>query len=187
MMKDFMNSGRFGRDVDEFSSDASTVFAGNIECDREKKEVKGFYRHLFAVLPQIIGNDRAFLDRLHGYIPGWKAPQISEANYARGMGFMCDYISEIMHQLRSRYYGHIIDNKIDFGNMGQRNQVSINKMASGLMKLIFPHRTQETVMDDEIKFVVDIGLDLRQRVLDQLAVISPGEFGGVKLKYGIKK
>jgi ATP-dependent Lon protease len=186
MLKDFMNAGRFGRDTQEFSSDASIVFAGNIDCDRNRKEVKGFYRHLFAVLPPIIANDRAFLDRIHGYIPGWKAPQISEANYAKGVGFMADYLSEIMHQLRSRYYGHIIDNRIDFNSMGQRNQTSTVKIASGLLKLIFPHKTLDTISNDELELVTDIGTSLRQRVVSQLAVISPGEFGGTKLSWDFK-
>ncbi len=186
MLKDFMNSGRFGRDTDEFSSDASMVFAGNINCDREKRSVKGFYRHLFAVLPAKINSDRAFLDRIHAYVPGWEAPQISEANYAQGVGFMADYMSEIMHQLRSRYYGHIIDHHIDFGRMGQRNQVSITKIASGLLKLIFPHKTMETIEQEELKFVLDIGVDLRSRVVDQLAIIAPGEFSGTKLEWRFK-
>lgn len=183
MMKDFMNSGKFGRDTDEFSSDASMVFAGNIDCDREKKEVKGFHRHLFAVLPHIIQSDRAFLDRLNGYIPGWEMPQISEANYSQGVGFMSDFLSEVLHQLRSRYYGHIIDNRVDFGQMGQRNKTSIVKMASGLLKLIFPHKTVESISREELKLVVNLGLDLRQRVVTQLAIIAPGEFGNTKLKY----
>ncbi len=183
MMKDFMNCGKFGRDTDEFSSDASMVFAGNIDCDREKREVKGFHRHLFAVLPHIIQSDRAFLDRLNGYIPGWKMPQISEANYSQGIGFMSDFLSEVLHQLRSRYYGHIIDDRIDFGKMGQRNKTSIVKMSSGLMKLIFPDRTKDTITEEELKLVVDTSVDLRQRVVNQLAIISPGEFDGAKLKW----
>lgn len=186
MLKDFMNSGKFGRDTDEFSSDASMVFAGNIDCDRDKREVKGFHRHLFGVLPHIIQSDRAFLDRLNGYIPGWKIPQISEANYAKGVGFMSDFLSEVFHRLRSRYYGHIIDTKIDFGSMGQRNQTSITKVSSGLLKLIFPHKTVESISKEELQLVVDMGLDLRQRVIDQLAVIAPGEFGGQSLTWRFK-
>ncbi len=183
LLKDFMNTGKFGRDTMEFSSDASIVFAGNIDCDRETKEVKGFYSHLFACLPNIIGSDRAFLDRIHGYIPGWKMPQIAEAKFSKDIGFMADYFSEIMHQLRSKHYGNIISSNVDFGKMGQRNQTSVTKISSGLLKLIFPHRDSSTIENEELKFVLDHSMKLRQMVVDQLAVIAPGEFKGVELTY----
>jgi ATP-dependent Lon protease len=69
MMKDYLNSGKFSRDKTELTATCSTVFIGNIDSDREKGEVKGYYHHLFIPLPAKIRNDRAFLDRIHGYIP----------------------------------------------------------------------------------------------------------------------
>jgi ATP-dependent Lon protease len=186
MLKDFMNTGRFGRDTAEFASDCSIVFAGNIDCDRAEKEVKGWHKHLFDTLPQLVRNDRAFLDRIHGYIPGWKAPQIAESKFAIGFGFMADYLSEIMHRLRDRNYVHIINHNVDFGEMTQRNAIAVARMASGFMKIIYPHRTLETVEQNELRKVLDLSVSLRQRVVDQLAVIAPAEFGGVKLRYKLK-
>lgn len=187
MLKDFMNSGRFGRGTAEFSSDCSIVFAGNIDCDREKKTVSIRYRSLFSPLPQIVNQDRAFLDRIHGFIPGWEIPQIRESQLAKGPGFMADYISEIMHQMRGRNYAPVILNNVDFGNMSQRNQRSLVRIGSGLLKLVFPHRKSETVTPDELRVVLDVAVDLRQRVVEQLAVILPSEFSGVKLSYEIKE
>lgn len=185
MLKDFMNSGRFGRGTAEFASDCSIMFAGNIDCDREKRSVSSRYRSLFSPFPQAVNQDRAFLDRIHGFIPGWKIPQIRESKLAKGPGFMADYISEIMHQMRGRNYAPIILSNVDFGDMSQRNQRSLVRIGSGLLKLMFPHRTAETIMPDELKQVLDIATDLRQRVVDQLAVILPSEFSGVKLEYKI--
>lgn len=186
MLKDFMNTGRFGRDTAEFASDCSVVFAGNIDCDRSTKEVKGWHKHLFSTLPQLVRNDRAFLDRIHGYIPGWRIPQIAEANFATGFGFMADYLSEIMHKMRDRNYTHIVVDRVDFGEMTQRNMTAVTRIASGLIKLIYPHRTIDTIEDSEIVRVVDAAVVLRQRVVDQLAKIAPAEFGGVKLEYKLK-
>ncbi len=186
MLKDFMNSGRFGRGSAEFSSDCSIMFAGNIDCDRNKKTVSSRYRSLFSPLPQAVNIDRAFLDRIHGLIPGWKIPQIRESNLAKGQAFMADYISEIMHKMRDRNYAPIILTNVDFGNMSQRNQRSLVRIGSGLLKLMFPHRTTETVEHNELKTVLDTAIDLRQRVINQLAVISPSEFKGIKLEYKIK-
>lgn len=185
ILKDFMNSGRFGRGTAEFSSGCSIVFAGNIDCDREKRSVAVRYRSLFAPFPQSVNQDRAFLDRIHGFIPGWKVPQIRESRLAHGQGFMADYISEIMHRMRDRNYAPVILDNVDFGEMSQRNQRSIVRIGSGLLKLIYPHKMVKTITSDELKVVLDVALDLRKRVVQQLAVISPSEFGGVRLSYEI--
>lgn len=187
MLKDYMNSGRFGRGTAEFASDCSVMFAGNIDCDRNKKTVSARYRSLFAPLPQAVNQDRAFLDRIHGFIPGWKIPQIRESQLAKGPGFMADYISEIMHRMRDRNYANVILQNVDFGQMAQRNQRSLVRIGSGLLKLMFPHKTPQTVTSDELKIVLDIAIDLRQRVVKQLAVILPSEFSGVRLSYVIKE
>lgn len=186
ILKDFMNSGRFGRGAAEFSSGCSIMFAGNIDCDREKGTVSSRYRHLFQPLPEVVRRDRAFLDRIHGFIPGWRIPQIRESKLAKGYGFMADYISEIMHRMRDRNYTNVILSNVDFGDMSQRNQRSLLRIGSGLLKLVFPHRDNMTVKAEELKTVLDIAVDLRQRVIDQLAVILPSEFKGVKLSYTIK-
>lgn len=187
MLKDFMNTGRFTRGDTEFGSECGIVFAGNIDCDRSNKKVKGYYRHLFSPLPRIIQNDRAFLDRIQGYIPGWQAAQISEGNFSIAQGFMCDYLSEIMHRLRARNYAHIILKHVDFSDMTLRNQTAITRMSSALLKLLYPHRTVETIKSNELKYVLDIAVSLRQRVVEQLAIIAPAEFGNIKLSYQIRK
>lgn len=187
MLKDYMNNGRFGRDAEEFGSDCGIVFVGNIDTDRNLKEPRGFYRHLFSVLPSPINEDRAFLDRIHGFIPGWEAPQISPANYAKSYGWMADYLSEVMHLLRDKNYTHIVQGRTDLDKMGQRNQTAVVKLASGLLKLVHPDKTLGTLETQALKWVMDIAIELRQRVIDQLAVIAPGEFSGVSLSYRIKE
>jgi predicted ATP-dependent Lon-type protease len=88
--------------------------------------------------------------------------------------------------MRDRNYANVILQNVDFGKMGQRDQRSLVRIGSGLLKLMFPHRTAETVESNELKTVLDVAVDLRQRILDQLAIISPGEFGGIQLSYIIK-
>jgi ATP-dependent Lon protease len=186
LLKDFMNSGRFGRGTAEFASDCSITFVGNIDCNREKREVTARYRNLFSPFPQIVSQDRAFLDRIHGFVPGWRIGPIREVNFAKDFGFMADYISEVMHRMRKRNYANVILQNVNFGQMGQRDQRSLIRIGSGLLKLIFPHRRVDTIKPNELKTVLDIAVSLRQRVLDQLAIISPGEFRGIKLEYQIK-
>lgn len=187
MLKDYLNSGRFGRGAAEFNLDCSVVFAGNIDCDRNARTVSSRYRSLFDPLPPIVRRDRAFLDRINGFIPGWKIPQIRESRLANDFGFMADFLSEIMHRLRSRNYANVILSSVNFGTMSQRNQRSIVRIASGLLKLIYPHKTARTISPSELKVVLDMAVDLRGRVVEQLAVISPTEFKGVKLEYKINE
>lgn len=185
MMKDFLSTGRFNRDTMEFCSDCSVVFSGNIDCDLEKKEVRGFYRHKFLPFPHTVREDRAFFDRIHGFIPGWRFSRISEDALATGHGFMADYFSEIMKRMRQRNYEHIIIDKVKF-DTDQRSQASIVRIGAGLLKLIFPHRDIRTIQKEELQLVVGQAADLRQRVLDQLKVISPGEFGNAKIEWSMK-
>lgn len=187
MLKDFMNTGRFARGNSEFGSECSIIFGGNIDCDRSNKTVKGFYRHLFMPLPRLIHNDRAFLDRLHGFIPGWEAAQIAECNLSQSYGFMADFLSEVMHKLRDRNYAHIILEHVDFGNMTLRNQTAITRMSSALLKLLYPHKTINTIQNNELKYVLDIAVSLRQRVVEQLAIIAPAEFGNIQLNYTLRQ
>lgn len=184
ILKDFMNSGRFGRGTAEFTSGCSVVFIGNIDCDIDKKSVR--CRSLASVLPNIIKNDRAFLDRIHGFIPGWKMQQIRDVNFSKNIGFMADYFSEIMHQLRDRSYLDLINLNVDFLSMGYRSQNAITKICCGLMKLIYPHKNRNDIKYNEIRKILDIAVYARQLVVDQLSLIAPSEFSNTKLVYRIK-
>lgn len=183
ILKDFMNSGRFGRGTAEFTSGCSVVFIGNIDCDTNQKSVR--CRNLLSVLPNIIKNDRAFLDRIHGFIPGWKMPQIKDFNFSKNVGFMADYFSEVMHQLRDRSYLDLISLNVNFSSMGYRSQNAITKLCCGLIKLIYPHRNNRDIQVDELKKVLGVAIYARKLVTDQLAIISPAEFGNAQLVYEI--
>src|SRR5207248_5099716 len=117
---------------------ASSVLGGNIEVDLRQKSASSKYAHLFAVLPPEL-QDTAFLDRLHGYLPGWEMPVINPANYAEGYGFMTDYFAEILAELRRRNYLTHLTAQVTFNGVNQRNQDAVKKTAAGMLKLLFPH------------------------------------------------
>ena len=58
---------------------------------------------------------------------------------------------------------------------------AITRIASGLLKLVYPHRTSATIQREELDWVLAEAVGLRQRVLDQLAKMAPGEFGRARL------
>jgi len=183
ILKDYLNSGKFSRDKTELSSSCGVVFLGNIDCNREKQEPKNYYQHLFTPLPKKINGDRAFLDRIHAFLPGWKLPRISMSNLSIDFGFQSDYLSEIFHRLRDKDYSDIINSRIDFQSAGFRDQQAVTKLSSALLKIIFPSKNQT---GEELKWIVDLAVSLRQRVVDQLMVINPGEFKNQKIEYEIK-
>ena len=129
-----------------------------------------------AVLPPEINTDTAFIDRLNAYVPGWEFSKIKKEKYAKGYGFMTDYFAEILKRLRERAIQTIVASHVDFGSETSRNQDSVQKSTSGLLKLIFPHKDVDTIQVDELKMCLDIAVEARQIIYDQMAVISPGEY-----------
>lgn len=176
VLKDFMQTGRFSRGPQEFSSQASVVLGGNIDTDLGRRSPADRYRHLFEGLPQEL-QDTAFLDRLHAFLPGWELPKIRPENYAQGYGFITDYLAEIFGRFRRRNYQLHVTARVDFGRTTGRNQDAIKKTAAGLLKLIYPHRTVETLAPDEFDRCFSLALECRKRVVDQLMVMQPTEFG----------
>ncbi|MGA9350069.1 MAG: BREX system Lon protease-like protein BrxL [Anaerolineae bacterium] len=176
VLKDYMQTGHFSRGPLEFTAQASIVLGGNIDTDLERKAPVPRYRHLFEPLPPELGMDTAFLDRLHAFLPGWEVPKNQPENYAQGYGFITDYLAEIFSRFRRRNYQTVVNSRVDFSGLTGRNQDAIRKTAAGLLKLVFPHRAAEDLADDELDLCLDLAVECRARVLDQLAVLAPSEF-----------
>jgi ATP-dependent Lon protease len=70
--------------------------------------------------------------------------------------------------------------------MTGRNQDAIKKTTAGLLKLLHPDRTPDSVSHDDLVPLLEIAVEMRKRVTDQLAKILPGEFNGVDYVYSLK-
>ncbi|MCG2658874.1 MAG: BREX system Lon protease-like protein BrxL [Kiritimatiellae bacterium] len=178
ILKDYMQTGKFTRGDQEFSAQCSIVLGGNIDTDLERTRPKGHYEHLFSPLPAEL-QDAAFLDRIHSYVPGWEMPKIKPENYATGYGFLTDYMAEIFADLRRRNFQTHVAAAMDFGGMTSRNQDAIKKTTAGMLKLLYPNMTADQVDADKVRALVAFAAEMRKRVVDQLAVMKPEEFGGV--------
>jgi ATP-dependent Lon protease len=148
----------------------------------EQRRPEVHYRHLFEVLPDEL-QDAAFLDRIHAYLPGWEMPKIRPENYATGYGFLTDYMAEIFSELRRRNFQTHVAAWVDLSSMTGRNQDAIKKTVAGLLKLQHPHRSPETLMREEIGPLVEVTVEMRKRVTDQLAKVLPAEFGVLDYSY----
>jgi ATP-dependent Lon protease len=169
-LKDYMESGQYSRGSKTFVTDASLVFVGNLDVEGDQPDPR--YRHLFEPLPpQLI--DTALLDRVHGYIPGWEIPKLTPAALTNGIGFVTDYFGEVLVRLRDEETPDALRGSAFAPDMTRRDCVAVERIASGLLKLVYP---DGRCTPAELQEVVALASELRQRVHDQLAKLAPGEF-----------
>jgi len=132
------------------------------------------------VLPEPM-RDSAFIDRIHGLITGWELPKISQSKYhlSKGYGIVSDYFAEALHSMRKETLTGMISKHLEFSeNFKIRDERSVKKIASGLVKLLFPDKTFDM---SELRRVVDVAVEYRQGVRDWLHKVDPGEFPKEKL------
>lgn len=169
-LKDFMESGQFSRGRLSFAADAGLVFAGNIDVEGARPHPR--YGHLLEPLPAEL-QDTAFHDRMHGYLPGWEVPKITPASLATGVGFVSDYFGEVLTQLRNDNHLDLVRRVAMHPGLTQRDQRAVERIASGMIKLIHPNGVPT---EAELTGIVAFASEMRQRIHDQLCTMAPGEF-----------
>ncbi len=178
IMKDYMASGSFSRGKEEKAALASMVFVGNIN-----QSVDALLKtsHLFEPFPVEMNSDSAFFDRMHCYIPGWEIPKYRPKFFTDDYGFITDYLSEFMRELRKISYADAFDKYFKLGNnLNQRDVIAVRKMVSALIKLIYPHGKFEK---DDVEEILRFALECRRRVKEQLKRIGGMEFYDVNFSY----
>lgn len=178
IMKDYMASGSFARGKEEKTASASMVFVGNIN---QSIDVLLKTSHLFDPFPPEMANDSAFLDRMHCYSPGWEIKKYRPDSFTDDYGFITDYLSEFMREMRKTSYSDAIDKYFKLGNnLNQRDVIAVRKITSGLIKLLYPDGRFEK---DDVAEVLRIALEMRRRVKEQLKKIGGMEFYDVNFSY----
>jgi len=130
--------------------------------------------------------DSAFIDGIHGLIPGWELPKISQSKYhlSKSYGIASDYFAEALHSMRKESLAQLVSRHVEFSdNFKIRGERAVMRMASGLIKLLFPDESFDV---REFKLVLDIALEYRQRVRDWLHKIASGEFLKERLEVRVR-
>ena len=168
ILKGFLEAGYFTRGKQKVTSEAGIVMLANIPIEssgRPKCE------NLFENLPEFL-QETAFIDRLHGILPGWELPKFNSDMISEGIGFKADFFAEVLHILRDRggYLEHI-QNNCTINSDSIRDKIAIWRLAAGFLKLLFPdlNVTQEELYE----FCLKPALSLRQRIRNQLALLDP--------------
>ena len=178
IMKDYMASGSFARGKEEKAASASMVFVGNIN---QSVDVLLKTSSLFDPFPPEMGTDTAFLDRIHCYLPGWEVPKFRPEHFTNDYGFITDYLSEFIRELRKEQYGDAFDRYFRLGkNLNQRDTIAVRKMIDGYLKLIYPNGD---VVKEDLEEIVKISLEMRRRVKEQLKKLGGMEFYDVNFSY----
>ena len=178
IMKDYMASGSFARGKEEKNASASMVFVGNIN---QSVDVILKTSNLFEPFPEVMGTDSAFLDRMHCYLPGWEIPKYRPDFFTDDYGFITDYFSEVMREMRKISFSDSFDPFFKLGmQLNQRDTIAVRRTVSGMMKLIYPDGNYNK---DDVEKVLRFALEMRRRVKEQLKKIGGMEFYDVNFSY----
>ena len=178
IMKDYMASGSFARGKEEKAASASMVFVGNIN---QSVDVLLKTSSLFDPFPPEMGTDTAFLDRMHCYLPGWEIPKFRPEHFTDDYGFITDYLSEFIRELRKEQYGDALDRYFRLGkNLNQRDTIAVRRMVDGYLKLIYP---DGQFTKEDLEEILVLALEMRRRVKEQLKKLGGMEFYDVNFSY----
>jgi ATP-dependent Lon protease len=180
IMKGYMESGEFSRGKESIRGEGSMVFVGNFEVDVEHQQRVG---HLFGPLPVEMRDDTAWMDRIHGYLPGWNVPKQGKELWTDHFGLVSDFLSECLSRLRYQSRVSALQNKVHFGGaLSGRDVNAANKTASGLLKLLYPDPAA-SILDEDIEWAVRQALESRRRVKEQQKRIGSAEFRNTHFSY----
>jgi ATP-dependent Lon protease len=177
ILKDYLESGRYTRGNQLVTADSGFILLGNIPLDSRGKPREAV---LFYNLPEFL-QETAFIDRLHGILPGWEIPRFTANMPARSIGFKADFFSEILHALRDRpgYDEYVSTHMQLTGTDDMRDKNAIQRIATGFLKLLFPNLilTPEEFHD----YCIGPSIRLRQIIRDQLSQMDP-EYRVVRIR-----
>lgn len=178
IMKDYMASGSFARGKEEKSASASMVFVGNIN---QSVDVLLKTSSLFDPFPSEMGQDTAFLDRMHCYIPGWEVPKFRPEHFTDDYGFITDYLAEFLRELRKEQFSDALDRFFRLGkNLNQRDTIAVRRIVSGMVKLLYP---DGDFTKEQLEEILRFALEMRRRIKEQLKKLGGMEFYDVNFSY----
>ena len=172
-LKGFLANGRLTRGgLHETASDCGLVMLANIALDNEQRPIREL---LVSELPDFL-QETAFLDRLRAIIPGWRIRKLSGECFAQSVGLKSDFFGDALLALRDDLeFDQRCARRIQLrgGKIYKRNEDAVRNIASGLMKILFPHG--ELTDQDFRQYCLDPATALRQRIWNELQILD-GEY-----------
>ena len=177
IMKGYMANGSFSRGKESINANASMVFVGNINGSIENLVRVS---HLLSPFPKDM-IDTAFFDRFHHYLPGWEIPKMRPEFFTDAFGFISDYYSECLREMRKQNFADAIQKYFRLGkDLNQRDVIAVKHTVSGLLKLLFPDGNYGK---EDVRKCLEYALVGRRRIKEQLKKIGGLEFYDVHFSY----
>lgn len=177
IMKGYMANGSFSRGKESINANASMVFIGNINGSIENLVRVS---HLLSPFPKDM-IDTAFFDRFHHYLPGWEIPKMRPEYFTDAFGFISDYFSECLREMRKHNFSDAIQKYFRLGkDLNQRDTIAVKRTVSGLLKLLFPDGSYQK---EDVRKCLEYALIGRRRIKEQLKKIGGLEFFDVHFSY----
>lgn len=154
-------------------SKAGLMLLGNIDFTEDNRPKS---RRYFDDLPEMF-SDSAFLDRFHGFIEGWYLPRITEDMLINGWTLNAEYFTEILSMLRNQsVYASVCNSLIHVPKDSDlRDTKAVKRIATGLLKLLFPHVTSvDDISKEDFKnFCFTPAMHMRGIIRKQIHMIAP--------------
>ncbi|MCH4147879.1 MAG: BREX system Lon protease-like protein BrxL [Prevotella sp.] len=183
-LKSYLESGKTTIDNNEFSSECGLMLMGNIPLTEKRIPISNFY---FENLPMNF-RESALLDRFHCFIEGWLLPRITKGMIFKGWTINVEYFSEILHTMRTQnVYSLLFDKIIQFDSRADvRDSTAIKRIATGYMKLFFPHwqRIDDINIEEFENYCMNPAVYRRSIIKEQCHRIDP-EFKTIMPKFWI--
>lgn len=177
-LKVYLESGRYSRGNTSGTAECGLVLLGNILLDKDRKPMHTD-RGVFNEFPNFL-RETAFIDRIHGLLPGWELARVKKQTPSCCIGFKGDFFSEVLHQLRSStaFAEYASQHSRLTGCDDLRDQKAIIRLASGFMKLLYPDMGCSE--NEFALYCLHPAVELRQRIRDELYKMDE-EFAKVEM------
>ncbi len=169
-LKGFLANGKMTRGgLHETASDCGLVMLANIALDSQQRPIVDPLVH---ELPEFL-QETAFLDRIRALIPGWKIRKLSSECFSQGVGLKSDFFGDALLALRNDLeHDQRCTRRIRLrgSKIYKRNEDAVQSIASGLLKILFPHGE---ISDLEFEhYCVRPARNLRQYIWSQLQALD---------------
>ncbi len=169
-LKGYLANGRLTRGgLKETASDCSLIMLANIVLDSQQQPM---VEPLVKELPDFL-QETAFLDRIRGLIPGWRLRKLSGECFSQSLGLKSDFFGDALVALRDdlehdQYCARRI--QLIGERVYKRNEDAVRMIASGMMKILFPHGRLSDMEFDH--YCVRPAKQYRQLIWDQLQILD---------------
>lgn len=169
-LKGYLENGSFTMGQAKQVSTAGLILLGNIDLDSRRQPIN---RRYFQELPEVF-HDTALLDRFHGMIEGWYLPRVTEDLKLEGYSLNVEYFSELLSmQRKMSKYAAVVTDLLDIPkNADTRDTTAIIRLATGYMKILFPHvkSVNDITKEDFETYCFRPAFEKRRIIREQLSI-----------------